>query len=761
MKRNLPAILSLIALIFVILFLTFQPVLKQPNSFLFSDSNESINNCFNISWYLKHDKGLIFNGENYPYGSQLQNSKNQPLLYSTCRLIDKISPISGLGVAVFNLSILLSLLIAAPFLFLIFRHYKLPVWYSFIISLIVIFLSPQLAYLKQAPIMAYIAFIPMYWYLLIRYQKSNKSWLWGSLLVLSGLIGGFTNKYYVGFYSSFLLTIIISELIIQWGNLKQYYRKLLLLFGIALIPIMTIAIINNITSGSNTYNNYSWSFLTHHASPFSIFMPNAPEFRNLIHNLVNLNYSPEGRAYVGLPATLLALSMIFAFFHNLLTKKKNISLYIDKEMNGFLLAAFLVLLFSMCFPFKIIGWPVKIQLKFLLDLFPQIGRISFPGRFSWIFYYVFTVYTAIFFYNLFIKMKAKGFVKFPILFLSFVIMFWTIDAATNAQKSFSGTLVENQIFNTPDDNEKELIQKYQLDTTYFQAIYSMPFSYALNNQKVSDTVAMHLIKQTMKWSYNTGIPLIQSSETQTPFEQKISSMQLLSDSSIKKTRLDDMNSKPLLLIYLEHELSPNEEQLIKHSKHLFNYNNTNFALLDINTLKESHSNWLDYAERTKTKLKGNDSIKADVALKRIMYLNFDTESSKNTFAGKGAFYEKKNNVTIFDENLSEFGIQGNYDLSFWVLTTSNEATTNHIQLIEQHTDSETIDTIQLNTQQTLNYYNFWKQIQYNITIKPNYNYRLEIIGQSICIDELLLKPRNSNVWIKKDNDTELFNNFIL
>ncbi|MBN2261548.1 MAG: hypothetical protein JW735_01455 [Prolixibacteraceae bacterium] len=760
MKRNLPAILSLIALIFVILFLTLHPVLKQPNSFLFSDGNESINNYFNISWFIKHDKGFIFNGDNYPYGNHVQNTNNQPLLYNTCRLTDKISPISDFGVAIFNLSLLLSLLLAAPFIFLILRHYKLPIWYSIVISLIVIFLSPQLAYISQSPTMAYIAFIPMFWYLLIRYQKSDKSWLWGSLLILSGFIGGFTNKYYVGFYSSFLFTMIISELIIQWGNLKQYYRKLLILFGVALIPITVIAIINHFTTQSNTYDNNSWSFLTHHASPFSIFMPNAPELRNLIQNLINLNYSFEGRAYVGLPATLLALSMIFAFFHNLVTKKKNISLYIDNEMNGFLLAAFLVLLFSMCFPFKIIGWPVKIQLKFLLDWLPQIGRISYPGRFSWIFYYVFTIYTAIFFYNLYIKMKAKGFVKFPVLFLSFVIMFWTIDAAINAKKSFPKQLITNSIFNKPNENEKELIQQYQLDTSYFQAIFAMPFSYATSNNSVSDTTSIHLLKQAMKWSYNTGIPLVQSAETQTPTEQKLSSIQLLSESSIKKSRLDDMNDKPLLIMYLKNKLNQSEEQLLKHAKHLFIYNNTNFALLDVNTLKESHKNWLDYSEQTISILKGNDSIKADVALRRIMYLSFDTESSKNTFAGKGALYEKKKTATIFDENLSELGIQGNYNLSFWVQTTSKRQTTYKIQLVEQHTNNEQSDTIQLNTLQAYNYYNLWQQVQHNIHIKPNYKYRLDVMGQHICIDEVLLKPQKSNVWIKKDDDTELFNNFI-
>ena len=761
MKRNLPAILTLIALIFVILLLTFQPVLKQPNNFFFSDQNESLNNYFNISWFLKHDSGLIFNGDNYPYGNHIQNTNNQPLLYNTCRLIDKISPISDFGVAIINLSILISLLLSAPFIFLILRHYKLPIWYSIIISLIVIFLSPQLVYLSKSPVMTYLAFIPMFWYLVIRYQKSNKSWLWGSLLILSGLVGGFTNKYYVGFYSSFLFTMIISELITNWGSLKHYYKKLLLLFVIALIPIIVIVIINNMVPQSYGNNIESCSFLNNHANLLSIFMPNAPDFRNLISNLINLNYSSEGRAYVGLPATLLALSMIFAFFHNLVTKKKNISLYIDKEMNGFLLAAFFILLFSMCFPFKIISWPIKIQLKFLLDLFPQIGRIYYPGRFSWIFYYVFTIYTAIFFYNLYIKMKAKGFVKFPILFLSFVIMFWSVDAAINAKNSFSQLEPTDNFFYSLDNNEQELLETYKIDTSSFQSIYMIPFSNSLEKQTTLHSASKQVINEAMRWSYNTGIPLIQSTETQTPTEQKLSSIQLLSDSCIQKSRIDDMNVKPLLLVYMKHELTPQEERLINQAKHLFNSNDISFALLDISILKESHRNWLKYAELTKSKLKGSDSIKADVALKRIMYLSFDNETSKSTFAGKGALYEKKKNATIFDENLSDLGIQGNYKLSFWIQTTSHNPATYKIKLTEQDTNSELFESIYLNTQASYNNYNLWQQVEHNITIKPHYKYRLEIEGQNICVDELLLKPQKSNVWIKKDNSTEMLNNFIL
>ena len=753
MKKNLFSILLLIALTSIVIFFIFKPVILKPNNYLFSHGGDAVKSYFNFSYYLKYDSGIKFDGINYPYGEHLQYINSHPFHSAILKQVNKIIPISNYGVAILNLSMILSLIFAVPFLFLILRHYKLPIWYSFLISLIIMFLSPQLDRIKGHFEMVYLFFIPMFWYLLIQFRKNKKPWLWGILLVTSGLIGGFTSAYYATFYAIFLFSVLLAEIWNQRKELKKYLKPGLTLLFLAIIPLLVVKGVTNITDWATDRPENPYGFFAYHATPFSIFLPNSSAFRDLINPIVNIDYQWEGRAYVGLPGTLMAFSIIFAIFHYLVTKKKNISLYIDMDLNTYLVGATLVLLFSMCFPFKY-------GFGFLLKIFPLIKQFRALGRFSWIFYYVFTVYTAYFFYNLHIKMKAKGFVKFPILFLSFVLIFWTVDAGVNAKRSFSGIFLENDKLESNDEKQNEILNYANINVNDYQAIFFLPFANT-SGDKLSFENGLNAFAEAMSWSYHTGLPLVQSFSPRLPFNNALSCIQMLADSTIRKTRLDDMNDKPLLLVYTTENMSDSELWLKNRSKVLWTNKRVTLAELKLKTFNNSYQNWLNFAENIKPKLIGNDSIKSNTSISKIYYLNFDDKEADHVFNGNGAFFKRRKTLQVFNEDFSQKGMTGQFELSFWLFFDKRTYNMPQPQLHSYDKDGNLIQTIKLNSRETHNIYSDWVRIEQNFEIEKGLVYKLEITGKFITIDDLLLKPKGTTVFVKTQNGNEMLNNFPL
>ncbi len=213
MKKNWVAVFFLMTITFFVLFFTLKPVFQHPNSILFSKSGDAQKSYFNFSYYLKYDSGIKHEGINYPYGDHLQYINSHPLYVQVLKFVDaKIYPVSNYGVGILNLSMLLSLILTVPFLFLILRKYSMPRWYSAIFAILFLFLSPQFDRIHGHFEMVYAFFIPMYWYLLIRWKEGDKRLLWSSLLIVSGLIGGFTSAYYAAFFTIFLLGVLFVEL---------------------------------------------------------------------------------------------------------------------------------------------------------------------------------------------------------------------------------------------------------------------------------------------------------------------------------------------------------------------------------------------------------------------------------------------------------------------------------------------------------------------------------------------------------------------
>lgn len=754
MKKNIIALSITMVFSIIVLFFIFKPVLQHPNAFLYSKSGDAQKSYFNFSYYLKYDEGIKHDGINYPYGEHLQYINSHPLYIQVLKFVDKhIYTISNHGVAILNLSMIISLILAIPFLFLILRKYSLPRWYAAVFAVILLFLTPQFDRIHGHFEMVYAFFLPMYWYLLIRWREGKKQILWGSLLVVAGLVGGFTSAYYAAFFTIFLLAVLFIDL---WGNrknLKAYWRTGLVLLIIALLPVIIVKGLVSATDWVSDRPDNPYGFYVYHANFLSIFLPFISPLKSLIGNYVNLDFQWEGRAYVGLPATLLAVSIFITGFYNLFNKKKvSWKIFLpEKKIHVYFYAAILVLLFSMCIPFKY-------GFGFLLDILPPVKQFRALGRFSWIFYYVFTVYAAYFYYRLYRLLKIKGMPLLGALVLIIVIGYWSIDAGTNIKRSTTGLFNKNDKLESTDEEYLSRFREAGVNPSDYQAILFLPFANTCGDKLLFEK-GMNAFAEAMKCSYHTGIPIVQSFSPRLSFTQALSSIQMLADSCIQKTRLKDMNNKPLLLVCTKERMSKQEAWLQSKGKVFWEDKYITLSTLPLSVFHDSYKSWREDVENKKANLRGTGNILTDSDTKSIIYIDFEKNYSMIKFNGKGAFYKRRGEAELLNEVLDTSWQPGMYEISFWMYVDSRKYDMPKATVKISDTEGETIKEIRLNTREVHNIYNHWIRVSETIGLKPGFKLQLWVKGDYISIDDILVKPVDSDVIVKISDTLELFNNF--
>jgi hypothetical protein len=754
MKKNTIALLILVSLTILLLRLIFGDVLQNPNSYIFSREGDAIKSYYNFSWYLRYDSGIRHDGVNYPYGDHIQYMNSHPLYIQFVKFIDRhIIPVAELGAGVLNLTMICSLLLAAPFLFLILRKFSLPPWYAVIMSLAFLFLSPQLNRIGGHFEMVYAFFIPIYWYLLLRWDEESRSWLWGTLLIVTALVGGFTSAYYVAFFFVFSLAYLLVQLWVNRQHLYSYYRKGLYLLVIGALPVLIVRGFVILTDWVDDRPDNPWGFFIFHSNIWSIFLPFYSSLKELIGGTINMDFEWEGKAFVGFPATLLVLSMGFFLIRSLLIwKKPDYRIFFpNRRLNAWLISAILVLLFSMCIPFK---W----GLHFLADIIPSLKQFRCLGRFSWIFYYVFTVYSASLFYIVFRRLKKNGMNLLGSLLLFLVIGFWIIDAWTNVKISTGRIFNNNDVLIRGDDEYLEKFRQAGVDPEQFQAIFFLPFSNA-SGDKLLHPWGHNAFIEAMKCSYHTGLPLIQSFSPRLALQHALSSIQLLADTSIYKLRIDDMNDQPVLLLVTKEELKEQEYWLKEKAEVFFEDDELYLASLPVKAFNRAYSSWVEYGRSIADSLPGEGPVFTNH--EGVYYNGFDLNPSSRAFSGGGALYRDEGQVEIYNGELYDLQPGGPVELSFWLYVDHRTASMPEAELHLWDGQDRHLKRIKLETREVHNVYDHWVRINYLISPESGIRYQLLLKGKFITVDDLLLRPEGSNVLVRHEGDFDLFNNFPL
>ena len=266
----------------------------------------------------------------------------------------------------------------------------------------------------------------------------------------------------------------------------------------------------------------------------------------------------EGWAYVGFVGFLVLIFSLFRWGRYLYLRNFHM-LGLRSFPSGFHRAFWA----SMLLAFFSFGWPFNWGLEFLLDLVPPVKQFRSLGRFAWVFYYVFSLYMAIYFYGIFRLMRQKGLGKLGAWMLFTVFLFWGGEMWIHLQlrEARLKQYEHKNILRKPRFEYADWLKELGKDAADFQALLPVPAYFIGSEKFYSEFVDYYSTREGMSAAYQTGLPLACGLLSRTSISQTAELLQVMASPLLPKPFLDRYSdSRPLLLLGVSGVVLTGEEQ---------------------------------------------------------------------------------------------------------------------------------------------------------------------------------------------------------
>lgn len=581
-QRNKHVILSTIMVVLLALLVCFRfygEILANPDHYLFGSDGDGLKNYYSVAYQAVWGDGDHFEGMLYPYGDHVTFSDGQPLLAKVFSKFYSGQPENGTRIIGWmNLSMILSLVLTAFFTHLLLLKANVQAYVSVVFALLISFLSPQVARMAGHYALAYSFFVPMVWYLLSQIQSSNTKWVWTVLGISSVLIFGFIQPYYMMIAAIFAGSVLCWNALID-QHLKQNLFRYLGIFLVGLAPIVLFSVY---LSTSNTVIDRPCcpgGILEFVATIPSVFMPVQEPFRHLFHSyffrFFNLG-DWEGYSYVGMIPTITGI--IFLPLLALRIWRKRWAIFTNPTLPNVLKLALvpsiLCLLFAM-------GTFHKLGLLWLSDYVGPLKQFRSLGRLAWIFYFVFSVWSAHHIWTSIraLRIRSSKLRYHAIVILGACMFVWMLDATVNV-KSTKKLMMKNWEAN------KSFSTKYAdewrnagVNLDDYQAILALPFT-LVGSEKIGMSKGRYAMVHGFRGSFASGLPLFGGLMSRTSQSVTEKSAQLVANPLLLKPILDDIDQiKRILIIWSYEDLPPYQYEWIKNSKIVFE--NSEYRLFSV------------------------------------------------------------------------------------------------------------------------------------------------------------------------------------
>ena len=669
-------------------------VILSPNSFLFGDYFDGLKNYYTPLYHILYDESYSrFGGMNYPYGEQIVFADAQPLISGIIKFISaNIVDISGFTVGILNFLMFLSIPVSALILSAVFEKLKVGNWKNILASVFMALLAPQIFRISGHYALAYSFVIPLaIWFWLWQQQKPSykKDLVIGLSIALASLI-----HFY--FFALMAFGLALAHLVNFLTPKRPLPKQFIFSFlGQIVLPFFLLQVWLALTDSVTDRPNSPYGFLAYRAFWESIFLPVGKPLGTFInHNITQIReVSWEGIAYVGLPASL------FTVFYLVALPIKKFRITGNSQMFSFNIAAVLLLLFAMGFPFLL-------NLQWLVDYTGPLKQFRGIGRFGWIFYYAINI-------ACFLWIFKRHWPKIwqSVLFYGFVIsiMIYEVNVVHSKpfyqQNSSAGLYQKNTIVNA---NE-------------FDAILPIPFFHTGSENIWYGPEGSAILKYSFETSIQTGLPILGVQMSRTSLSQTIKSLKLVyNQDSIPPTISLEEN----YLLVKEKSFEPSGFLNSIYSQAKLIQMNEDFELLQITGQ--------EIADLKQPKFQNKESLTA------LLSNDFEgLESSKTYNNSKGALEANMNQYTKLFEHSAK-------DSAQTVLVTFqyylNQDVNPTVQIIEEklNAQNEVTSYNSFPVFQKIKYMGNWAKIEFETAIPKGEKLQVNLQKNSS-------KPRK--IWV--------------
>jgi len=510
----------------------------------FNESGDGLKNYYTVEYHVLYDStAWHFQGMNYPYGDNVVFTDDQPIIANFLRFLQQhqIIDLKGRVITLMNLFMLSGIAVCAFFLCLVFFEFSVPWWYAAICAAAISFLSPQLPRFNGHYALAYSFYIPLIWFLWIRYFKRPALWVSFSIAIII-ILASFVHLYYLP------IALLFGGLawIFYYFRYRPNPSSLVLNAFIQLIlPLLIVKLWLGLTDHITDRPSHPYGFTDYRAFYEGVFLPVGMQIGNFI-SLHIKQIRPlkfENYSYVGLAADLFMFVVLFRFFKQMFTWKwKNVLPTNNRLLNLFFVAGFIVLLISLGIPFLIHPqW---------LDYMGPLQQFRSFGRFAWVFFYVLNVCAFVWYFNLWQAKRTKPLAILYILIPLFLIVYDDFQFPRLPVPDIQAVA-----------NKKTILPK--INPASFQAILPLPYFF-YGGEGVGFDDSCDNVEAAEELSLKTGLPLIASNMSRTSTSEALKNVAFARDDSMPlKVLADYKNRKPILITTTENcSLTPREKHWI-------------------------------------------------------------------------------------------------------------------------------------------------------------------------------------------------------
>jgi hypothetical protein len=622
-KRGL---LAHIVLIIALGILFFWKLIPNLNHIYFSRGGDGFRTYFGMYYHAKYDSTYFrLDGMNYPFGEMMDFTDCQPPVSNFIRFVSRnFIDITGYTTGIINGLMLFSIILASIFIFLILKRMKLPDWYSSIVAVIMVFLSPQIQRMGGHFSLSWMFWVPLSIYLLMVFDQ-KRSYLYSVMICVFAIIAGAMHFYFLAFW----LFLFGPYWLYRWlwhRNYKFQKSDLLHFFIQVVLPLLILQfnlILHDVVT-DRTAN--PWGFYAYRGHFAAVFLP---LFKSYVPFLGNLSFAKkfdwEAFCYIGIVASIGFFVLFFQWINTSL-KTKKVALLSGDQFSDFLFwISFFVLLFSF-------GLPFTLGLDKLRQFLGPLGQLRGIARFGWMFYFVINIIVFKKIYNVFFEGNGIRIWKKVLVFLFLgVFAFEAWSYSGKSQDWYNNTVTE--LDGKGGINMGDFC-KTNINSSEYQAVLPLPY-FHIGSESIWLEPKCDILKLSFIVSMETGLPNIGVAAARTSISQSYKNIELVT-TPWKKYRVTENypNKKSILLTVANcEELKDDEKRLIQNAIFIGEHQNLKFYKLPFDSLEVIPEKY-DYTKRYQDLIESidlkKDSIKEGY-LCRTGNLNNTGKSLKGDF----------------------------------------------------------------------------------------------------------------------------------
>ncbi|MEM6264355.1 MAG: hypothetical protein AAGI38_17710 [Bacteroidota bacterium] len=744
------------------LYLVFGPVLLQPNDYLLGAGGDGLKTYYSSIFFVKYVEGFTHHGLGYPFGNHSLYADLNPLLSIIFRWLDGIVGVSPYIVGLTNLTIIVSFFPAVWLMFLILRRTKLPVWWSVVFSLIIIFLTPHTHRFTGYYALSYVFFIPLMWYVLLRMEE-GRYYRWLGAYIGSVVILSFAHPYYFLIGIGFLLSWLLIKAIQSPAYFAKHKKQLLITVLLSFLPAIFLKSWEWTTTETPTdFIKTPYGFFEYLTGLEGIFLPSGGYVFELIQNLKS-NFVPaemEGRHYVGLPGLLFLGFFLLNFVNKIRRKQFRRIRYpiIPNTLRPALFASILLLIPASGVLFKL--------MPFLADWLGFVRQFRSPGRLGWPFYHTYMVLCVWTLYTLFRSLRIRQRKLMGWGLVTVCIVGWLVAAHGNFTPRRNHFL-KNRISNKCPEFRSDylgILTQNGYGPQDFQALLMLPY-FHVGSEKISIS-NWYGSFHGMSISKNTGLPLLNNYVARAPLTSALQSIQLVADPLIPKVLPEKLpSSNPILLVYEKKktDFRPMEQLLIKRSKPLFKFKKNQYSILDISAFSDTRQEKINaFRQRKDSLISFPNQVYADNPLSTFLMNGYgDAFFEGDSLGAKATSFPYKGPMHLF-EDLIPNGVTGRkYEVSCWVKIDRQSNYLPYLQ-VRQFKEGKEIDRSEVPMKELSDIYESWLRASVTFELlDTNEKVLIRCGGEHLTFDQLMIKPANAEVYQILPGNRLMYNNYYL